>query len=113
MVLKWTPNQMMSNGSTSSQEDSPQLPTKSKFNIWDFSMHVDINSIVYLHCHQQEGDDRISIVLVAHDGVQYPPILFTKGSQFISFLTCFETGLGSNGCLDPSLLKNEEIGLNF
>jgi hypothetical protein len=112
MVLKWTPNQMMSNGSTSSQEDSPQLP-KSKFNIWDFSMHVDINSIVYLHCHQQEGDDRISIVLVAHDGVQYPPILFTKGSQFISFLTCFETGLGSNGCLDPSLLKNEEIGLNF
>ena len=52
---------------------------KNKSCFWDFSMHVDINSIVYLHCHQQEGDDRVSIVLIAHDGIQYPPILFPRG----------------------------------
>lgn len=70
-------------------------------------MFVDINTIVYLHCHQETGDDRISIVLVAHDGIQHSPILFPKGSHFLAFLTCFETGLSPNGRLDPSLLINE------
>ena len=110
MVLKWTPNQMM-NGSSSSQDDSPQL-SKTKNCFWDFSMHVEINSIVYLHCHQQQRDDRTSIVLVAHDGIQYSPIIFPKGSHFLAFLTCFENGLGPNGRLYPSLLTTEETGIN-
>ncbi len=44
LALKWTPNQMM-NG------------VKSKQCFWDYALNVDINTIVYVHCHQY-GRDR-------------------------------------------------------
>lgn len=68
-------------------------------------LNVDINTIVYLHCHQQGGQGA-SIVLVGQDGVQYPPIRFPKGSHLLQFLTCLESGLVPDGYLDPPL-RNE------
>lgn len=65
-------------------------------------MNIDMNTIVYLHCHQQ-GDLGATIVLVAQDGVQHAPIRFPKGSHLLQFLTCLENGLAPNGQLDPPL----------
>ena len=113
LLLKWTPNQLMNSaGETSSQEDpqtsaNQQNLTKTQSSYWEYAMCVDINTIVYLHC-QQQSDDGATIVLVAPDGVQHPPIKFPKGSHLLQFLTCLENGLAPNGRLDPPLWN--EIG---
>lgn len=115
LILKWTPNQLMnsaeskgtcddkqqtqSSSATSSQQNLP----KTQSGYWEYAMAVDISTIVYLHCHQQS-----TLVLVAPDGVQYPPIKFPKGSHLLQFLTCLENGLAPHGQLDPPLWN--EIG---
>jgi hypothetical protein len=75
-------------------------------------MYIDMNTIVYLHCHQQ-GNIGATIVLVAQDGVQYPPIRFPKGSHLLQFLTCLEGGLTPNGQLDPPLWNDDGKGKVF
>jgi hypothetical protein len=75
-------------------------------------MYIDMNTIVYLHCHQQ-GNLGATIVLVAQDGVQYPPIRFPKGSHLLQFLTCLEGGLTPNGQLDPPLWNDDGKGKVF
>lgn len=126
LILKWTPNQIMNAASASSTSSldngcdqassstassaSPtinQYRTKSAY--WDFAMYVDINTIVYLHCHQHENKEA-TIVLVAQDGVQHPPIRFPKGSHLLQFLTCLESGLAPNGQLDPPLWNDDNVG---
>ncbi len=114
LILKWTPNQLMNSAelkgtcddkqqtqspATSSQQNLP----KTQSGYWEYAMAVDISTIVYLHCHQQS-----TLVLVAPDGVQYPPIKFPKGSHLLQFLTCLENGLAPHGQLDPPLWN--EIG---
>jgi hypothetical protein len=47
------------------------------------------------------------VILVGHDGVQYPPICFPKGSHLLQFLTCLETGLSPDAGLDPPLLAQD------
>jgi hypothetical protein len=122
LILKWTPNQLMnSNDSqvlcdesqqsqtlpsapppTTSSSSQQNLP-KTQSGYWEYAMYVDMNTIVYLHCHQQT-----TLVLVAPDGVQHPPIKFPKGSHLLQFLTCLENGLAPHGQLDPPLWN--EIG---
>lgn len=108
MVLKWTPNQIM-NGCNSFDES---LLTKTKTGYWDYALNIDFNTIVNLHCHQQSSTGA-TIVLVAQDGVQYPPIIFPKGSHLLQFLTCLETGLAPNGQLDPALWNDDGKGKVF
>jgi hypothetical protein len=71
-----------------------------------------MNSIVYLHCHQQ-GNTSAKLVLVAQDGVQYPPIVFPKGGHLLQFLTCLENGLYPKGKLDPPLWDENGKGKIF
>lgn len=108
LVLKWTPNQIM-NGCNSFDDASV---AKNKTGYWDYALNIDFNTIVYLHCHQQ-ASSAATIVLVAQDGVQYPPIIFPKGSHLLQFLTCLETGLAPNGQLDPALWNDDGKGKIF
>ena len=64
-------------------------------------MTINVEDIVYLHCHQQENDG--TVVLVGQDGVQRSPIHFPIGGHLLAFLTCLENGLMPNGSLDPPL----------
>ncbi|KAG8226924.1 hypothetical protein J437_LFUL005681, partial [Ladona fulva] len=48
LTIKWTPNQLM-NGYT---ENEPQ---QDKSSYWDYAMNVNVDEIVYVHCHQQVG----------------------------------------------------------
>lgn len=77
-----------------------------------------MSEVVYLHCHQnaeQEG----SLVLVGQDGVQRPPIIFSKGDsrQLLQFLSCLESALLPMSRLDPPLatqtVHNNQTGTIF
>ncbi|RWS24391.1 small G protein signaling modulator 1-like protein [Leptotrombidium deliense] len=74
-------------------------------------MSVNVEEIVYLHCHQQESDG--NIVLVGQDGIQHPPIRFPKGGHLLSFLSCLENGLMPYGQLDPPLWSKKGKGKVF
>ncbi|CAF0919976.1 unnamed protein product [Brachionus calyciflorus] len=109
LVLKWTPNQIM-NGSSPIEEALHSSKTKTAY--WDYALNIDMNTIVYLHCHQQASLGA-TIVLVAQDGVQHPSIIFPKGSHLLQFLTCLESGLAPNGQLDPALWNDNGKGKVF
>lgn len=93
LIIKWTPNQLM-NGFTEENEDTSVY--------WDFALHVKLDDIVYVHCHQ-DSETGGTIILVGQDGVQRPPINFPKGGHMLAFLSCIETGLLPRGRLDPPL----------
>ncbi len=61
-----------------------------------------MNNIVYLYCHQQTSTQGPTLVLVADDGVQHPPIIFPIGSHLFHFLTCLETALTPNYLIEPA-----------
>jgi len=42
------------------------------------------------------------VILVAKDGVQYPPIVFDNSNHLKQFLTCLENGMEPNYKLDPA-----------
>lgn len=66
-------------------------------------MHLG-NSHSVEHCIYFIGNDNGgTIVLVAQDGVQQPPIHFPQGGHLLAFLTCLENGLLPHGQLDPPL----------
>lgn len=71
-------------------------------------MTVNVEDIVYLHCHQQESGG--TAVLVGQDGVQQPPIRFPKGGHLLAFLSCMENGLTPFGQLDPPLWTQKGKG---
>lgn len=124
LILKWTPNLLM-NGSSASSLDEPSnnnsttttstSPAQSTIinsklkSYWEYALYIDINTIVYLHCHQQNSSGA-TVILVAQDGVQHPPIKFPKGSHLIQFLSCLENGLSPFGQLEPPLSKEIEKG---
>ncbi|KAJ8939383.1 hypothetical protein NQ314_011128, partial [Rhamnusium bicolor] len=69
---------------------------------WDYALHVRLDEIVYVHCHQ-DIETGGTVILVGQDGVQRPPIHFPKGGHMLAFLSCIETGLLPRGRLDPPL----------
>ncbi|KAL3271751.1 hypothetical protein HHI36_022221 [Cryptolaemus montrouzieri] len=91
LIIKWTPNQLM-NGFTEEVQD--------KSTYWDYALHVKLDEIVYVHCHQDQETGG-TVILVGQDGVQRPPIHFPKGDHMLAFLSCVETGLLPRGRLDP------------
>ncbi|XP_026676345.1 small G protein signaling modulator 2 [Diaphorina citri] len=84
------------------------------FMYWDYAMNVNLDEVVYVHCHQKsEGEHGGTIVLVGQDGVQRPPIIFPKGGHLLAFLSCLENGLLPHGQLDPPLWSQRGKGKVF
>lgn len=85
LTIKWTPNQLMNGYSDNDSTD--------KSSYWAYSLNINVDEIVYVHCHQASGEDTGgTIILVGQDGVQRPPIHFPEGGHMASFLSCLETG---------------------
>ncbi|KAL5276338.1 SGSM2 family protein [Megaselia abdita] len=107
LTIKWTPNQLM-NGYNESQE------SKDKSSYWNYALNINVEEIVYVHCHQNRGEDTGgTVILVGQDGVQQPPIHFPEGGHMAAFLSCLETGLLPHGQLDPPLWSQRGIGKLF
>lgn len=101
------------NDSLPSSASSTETVDKSFY--WAYVLNINIDDIVYVHCHQNRGSEETSgtIILVGHDGVQRPPIHFPEGGHMASFLSCLETGLLPHGQLDPPLWSQKGIGRIF
>ncbi|XP_067639630.1 small G protein signaling modulator 1-like [Eurosta solidaginis] len=109
LIIKWTPNQLM-NGYNEEEEDGAE----DKESYWAYALNINVEDIVYVHCHQNRGEDSGGIiVLVGQDGVQRPPIHFPEGGHMQQFLSCLETGLLPHGQLDPPLWSQRGIGKIF
>ncbi|ALC48611.1 CG32506 [Drosophila busckii] len=107
LTIKWTPNQLM-NG----YNDVGDGGDKSFY--WGYALNINVDEIVYVHCHQNRGGDTGgTIILVGQDGVQRPPIHFPEGGHLQAFLSCLETGLLPHGQLDPPLWSQRGIGKLF
>ncbi|XP_037916963.1 small G protein signaling modulator 2-like isoform X2 [Hermetia illucens] len=106
LTVKWTPNQLM-NGYT-------ECEVTDKSSYWAYALNINVDEIVYVHCHQIRGEDTGgTIIFVGQDGVQHPPILFPEGGHMAAFLSCLETGLLPHGQLDPPLWSTRGIGKIF
>ncbi|XP_017484087.1 PREDICTED: small G protein signaling modulator 2, partial [Rhagoletis zephyria] len=111
LIIKWTPNQLM-NGYNEEDEEEDQETDKESY--WAYALNINVDEIVYVHCHQNRGEDSGGIiVLVGQDGVQRPPIHFPEGGHMQQFLSCLETGLLPHGQLDPPLWSQRGIGKIF
>ncbi|XP_028967927.1 small G protein signaling modulator 1 [Galendromus occidentalis] len=103
LVLKWTPNQLMSGSNDSTTSVTNQAEGTPHSIYWEHAIKVKLSEVVYLHCHQK-ADQGGSLVLVGQDGVQRSPIIFPNGdSHLIQFLTCLEGALLPHSRLDPPL----------
>ncbi|KAG5897831.1 hypothetical protein JTB14_011831 [Gonioctena quinquepunctata] len=98
LAIKWTPNHLMNGYVDESGQD------KSVY--WDYALHLELDEIVYVHCHQ-DSETGGTVILVGQDGVQRPPIHFPKGGHMIAFLRCIETGLLPKGRLHPPLWSQQ------
>lgn len=107
LIIKWTPNQLMNgyNEQSSLPSSAGSAENVDKGFYWAYVLNINIDDIVYVHCHQNRSSEETSgtIILVGHDGVQRPPIHFPEGGHMASFLSCLETGLLPHGQLDPPL----------
>lgn len=117
LIIKWTPNQLMNgyNDQQSLPSSAGSADSVDKSFYWAYVLNINIDDIVYVHCHQNRGTEETSgtIILVGHDGVQRPPIHFPEGGHMASFLSCLETGLLPHGQLDPPLWSQKGIGRIF
>lgn len=117
LIIKWTPNQLMNGYNEGSSLPSSAGSTENvdKSFYWAYVLNLNIDDIVYVHCHQNRSSEETSgtIILVGHDGVQRPPIHFPEGGHMASFLSCLETGLLPHGQLDPPLWSQKGIGRIF
>ncbi|XP_037936308.1 small G protein signaling modulator 2-like [Teleopsis dalmanni] len=106
LTIKWTPNQLMNGYNDADGTD--------KSFYWAYALNINVDEIVYVHCHQNRGEDTGgTIILVGQDGVQRPPIHFPEGGHMQSFLSCLETGLLPHGQLDPPLWSQRGMGKMF
>ncbi|XP_034112604.1 small G protein signaling modulator 2 [Drosophila albomicans] len=106
LTIKWTPNQLMNGYNDTDGVD--------KSYYWSYALNINVDEIVYVHCHQNRGGDTGgTIILVGQDGVQRPPIHFPEGGHLQAFLSCLETGLLPHGQLDPPLWSQRGIGKLF
>lgn len=116
LIIKWTPNQLMNGYNDQSQPSSAcSTDNVDKSLYWAYVLNINIDDIVYVHCHQNRSSEETSgtIILVGHDGVQRSPIHFPEGGHMSSFLSCLETGLLPHGQLDPPLWSQKGIGRIF
>ena len=90
--LKWSPNSLM-NGSTIEDKSAS----------WQQALNVDLNCIQFIHCHQAGEEATGTVVLIAIDGTQHPPIQFPPGGHLMQFLTRVESSLLPYGMLEPPL----------
>lgn len=104
LTVKWTPNQLMNGELIDS--------TATSNNFWGYALNIDVDEIVYVHCHQSSGTDGTggTIVFVGQDGVQRSPIHFPEGGSMAAFLSCLETGLLPHGMMDPPLWSQRGMG---
>lgn len=124
LTVKWTPNQLMNRACEQEDAAVDRRPIYARYTstsklhstrpnrrlvYWDYAITVNMEDIVYLHCHQLP-DSGGTLVLVGQDGVQRPPIHFPKGGHLLAFLSCLENGLLPNGQLDPPLWSQQERG---
>ncbi|XP_030245350.1 small G protein signaling modulator 1 [Drosophila navojoa] len=108
LTIKWTPNQLMNGYNDAEEEDID------KEIYWAYALNINVDEIVYVHCHQSRGEDSGgTVILVGQDGVQRPPIHFPEGGHMQQFLSCLETGLLPHGQLDPPLWSQRGIGKMF
>lgn len=106
LTIKWTPNQLM-NGYVDAEGVDQSL-------YWAYALNINVDDVVYVHCHQNRGEDTGgTVILVGQDGVQRPPIHFPEGGHMQAFLSCLETGLLPHGQLDPPLWSQRGIGKIF
>lgn len=49
LVIKWTPNQLM-NGYN-------EVEVADKSSYWTYALNINVDEIVYVHCHQARGTD--------------------------------------------------------
>lgn len=106
LTIKWTPNQLMNGYQEADGTD--------KSFYWAYALNDNVDEIVYVHCHQNRGEDTGgTIILVGQDGVQQPPIHFPEGGHMQAFLSCLETGLLPHGQLDPPLWSQRGIEKMF
>ncbi|XP_013097214.2 small G protein signaling modulator 2 [Stomoxys calcitrans] len=107
LTIKWTPNQLMNGYQEAEDEDD-------KDSFWAYALNINVDDIVYVHCHQNRGEDSGgTVILVSQDGVQRPPIIFPEGGHMQQFLSCLETGLLPHGQLDPPLWSQRGLGKIF
>ena len=77
---------------------------------WEYALNINMDEIVYVHCHQKKGDRTGgTVVLVGPDGVQRPPIPFPEGDHMGCFLDCVRAGLSPQCQLDPPMWVHREI----
>lgn len=50
LIIKWTPNQLMNGFS-----ESECVADKSSY--WAYALNINVDEIVYVHCHQARGTD--------------------------------------------------------
>ncbi|XP_034490390.1 small G protein signaling modulator 1 [Drosophila innubila] len=109
LTIKWTPNQLMNGYNEAEEEEDID-----KEAYWAYALNINVDDIVYVHCHQSRGEDSGgTVILVGQDGVQRPPIHFPEGGHMQQFLSCLETGLLPHGQLDPPLWSQRGIGKMF
>ncbi|PAA47866.1 hypothetical protein BOX15_Mlig025920g1 [Macrostomum lignano] len=103
-------------GGGGGSSDSPNSPASTSSEIydarWEAAITVHVEDMVYIHCHSSQTDGS-SLVFVAQDGTQVPPLIFPPGGHLLQFLTCLESGLLPNGSLDPPLWSHKNKGKVF
>lgn len=120
LAIKWTPNQLMKKNTLPETATPPSSSAAAattdgnKSVYWNSFLSINVQDIVYVHCHQAGGADTGgTIILVEQDGIQRPPIHFPKGGHMAAFLSCLETGLLPHGQLDPPLWSQRGMGKLF
>jgi small G protein signaling modulator 1 len=61
LTIKWTPNQLMNGYTEAENTDNSSY--------WSYALNVNVDEIVYVHCHQTRGGDTGgTVILVGQDG---------------------------------------------
>ena len=84
----------MDGGTGTSNGCSTGQPTQNAS--WQQAVTVNLHSILYMHCHQDQGGSG-TLVMVGVDGIQYPPMNFPPGDNLVTFLGCLEAALLPHG----------------
>ena len=66
---------------------------------WEQAVTVQLDSILYMHCHQDHLGSG-TLIMVGVDGIQYPPLNFPPGDNLLTFRGCLETSLLPDGMCD-------------
>ena len=61
-----------------------------------------------MHCHQEQTNSSSSVILVAKDGVQYPPIVFDSSNHLKQFLTFTDSEESAPGTYATTKIKKYE-----